>query len=158
MFFRKSLFIAFWLFLVSIAWLAMEKLLGFHDEFIQYHEYFTNFIIIPYILIYIRGIKGYRISEGGTISYLKALGFGLASTIFATAFSPFALWIFETILNPNFYQNMINYTVSHKLQSQAQALAYFNHENYRNLMIYGNIAQGVIFSAIIAFFSARKKG
>jgi hypothetical protein len=50
--------------------------------------------------------------------------------------SPFGLWIFETILNPNFYQNMIQYTVSHKYQSQAQANAYFNHENYRNLRLY----------------------
>lgn len=154
---RKSLLVAFWLFLVSIAWLAMEKLLGFHDQYIQYHQYFTNLIMIPYFIIFRRGIKSYRIAEGGSITFVKAFGFGLVCTLFTTVMSPLSLWIFETILNPNFYQNMINYTVSHKFQSQAQANAYFNHENYRNLMIYGNIAQGIIFSAIIAAFSARKK-
>ena len=155
---RKSLLIAFWLFLVSIAWLALEKLLGFHDKYIQYHEYFTNIIILPYFLIYHKGLKGYRIAVGGTITFLKSFGFGLILTFFTTVFSPLSLWIFETILNPNFYQNMIQFSVANKYQNQAQATAYFNHENYRNLMVFGNIAQGMIFSAIIAAFSSRKKG
>jgi hypothetical protein len=53
---------------------------------------------------------------------------------------------------------MIQFSVANRYQNQAQAAAYFNHENYRNLMVYGNIAQGIIFSAIIATFSFRKKG
>lgn len=154
---RKSIFIALWFLITTIAWLALEKLLGFHDVYIQYHQYFTNLVMIPYLYIFNRGLKSFRLASGGTVSYLNSFGFGLICTVFIALFSPLALWVFETILNPNFYQSMIHYSVSHKMQTQAQANAYFNHDNYRNLMIYGNIAQGVILSAIIAIFSSRKK-
>lgn len=154
---RKSIFIAIWFLITTIAWLALEKLIGFHDVYIQYHKYFTNFIMIPYLYIFNRGLKSFRLASGGTVSYLNSFGFGLICTVFVALVSPLALWVFETILNPNFYQSMIQYSVSHKMQTQIQANAYFNHDNYRNLMIYGNIAQGVIFSAIIAFFSSQNK-
>ena len=154
---RKSIFIALWFLLATIAWLALEKLLGFHDVNIQYHQYFSNLIIIPYFLIFNRGITSYRKSSGGTVTYMNSFGFGLICTVFIALFSPLALWVFETILDPNFYQSMIQYTTSHKMQTTAQAMAYFNHDNYRNTMIYGNIAQGVVLSAILAFFSSKKK-
>ncbi len=154
---RKSIFIALWFLLVTIAWLALEKLLGFHDVYIQYHTYFANLVLIPNIFIFNRAISGYRKSIGGTITYLQAFGFGLICTVFIVLFSPLALWVFETILNPNFYQSMIQYLVTQKHENQAETAKYFNHENYRNMMIYGNIVQGAVLSAIIAFFSSKKR-
>jgi len=39
--------------IMSLLWMLLERLLGLHDEHIEKHAIYTNFIAIPSILIYV---------------------------------------------------------------------------------------------------------
>lgn len=154
--FRKSLLLAVAYFFLFIFWKAVEKLLGMHENNIHLYPVFSDLILIPIVVIYISGMRNFRIGMGGKVSYLNALGFGLMTTLFIVIFTPMSVWIFDQFINPNFYASMIQYQVQQKLSSLQIAQQSFNHENFKESMIIGNIVTGAILSAIIAFFSAKK--
>jgi hypothetical protein len=141
---------------VSTLWLAFEKLIGLHGKFITYHQYVTMILPIFIILITAKSTQLYRIKCGGKITFAHALFFGLSLTAFNTALSPVGLWIFENFINPNFYKDFINYSVTNGLHDKASAHDYFNHDNYLEQTLRAQSTLGIFLSVVIAFASSRK--
>ncbi len=153
---RSALTVSVFIFIVSTLWLAFEKLIGLHGKFITYHQYVTMILPIFIILITAKSTQLYRFKCGGKITFAHALFFGLSLTAFNTALSPVGLWIFENFINPNFYKDFINYSVTNGLHDKASAIEYFNHDNYLEQTLIAQSTQGIFLSVVIAFASSRK--
>jgi len=154
--FRKSIILAITYFILFIVWKACEKLLGFHDGNINLYPVISDLILIPIIIIYSVGFKSLRIGLGGKIKFINALGFGLMASLFIVALTPMSVWIFDQFLNPNFYATMIQYQVKNHLSTLEIAQQSFNHENFKQSCLIGNIVTGSILSVILAFLSSKK--
>ena len=153
---RSALTVSVFIFIVSTLWLAFEKLIGLHGKIIAYHQYVTMILPIFIILITVKSTQLYRFKNGGKITFAHALFFGLSLTAFNSALSPVGLWIFENFINPNFYKDFINYSVTNGLHDQASAQEYFNHDNYLEQSMLGQSIMGIFLSVVIAFASSRK--
>lgn len=58
--------------LMTLAWIGMEKLIGFHDKYIEHHYIFTTFIIIPSVVIYALALIDIRKNYyGGKMTYVQ---------------------------------------------------------------------------------------
>lgn len=153
---RSALTVSVFIFIVSTLWMAFEKLIGLHGKFIEYHQYITMILPIFIILITAKSTQLYRFKCGGKITFAHALFFGLSLTAFNSALSPLGLWIFENFINPNFYKDFINYSVTNGLHDKASAHDYFNHDNYLEQSMLGQSIMGIFLSVVIAFASSRK--
>ena len=154
--FKKSIFLAISYFFIFILWKACEKLMGFHDDKINFYPYFSDLIIIPLVLLYAIGFKKHRISLGGKITFINGIGFGLMATLFIVALTPMSVWIFDQFINPNFYTSMIQYQVKNHLSTLEIAKQSFNHDNFKQSCIIGNASTGILLSVILAFISSKK--
>lgn len=156
--FKKSIILAISYFFIFIIWKACEKLIGLHDNKIELYSVISDLIIIPIIILYAIGFKKHRIGLGGKITFKNGLGFGLMATLFIVSLTPMSIWIFDQFINPNFYASMIQYQIKNHLSTVEIAKQSFNHDNFKQSCIIGNIATGTLLSIVLAIISSKKKG
>lgn len=141
----------------TLFWMLMERLLGFHDENIDQHMVVTNFFAIPAIIIYVLALLDKRKNFfGDVMSYKEGFMTGLVITIIITIISPLTQIITTSVITPDYFTNMIEYSVSEGLMSQTDAEESFNTGSYVLQSIFFTLIMGVITSAIVAFFTRKK--
>jgi len=143
--------------LASLAWMAIEKALGWHDEKIADHATLTNFFAIPAIAIYVFAMLDKRKNYyHGRMTYKKAFLSGLIITLIVALFSPLTQYITSTLITPNYFSNVIEYAVSSGTMTQPDAEAYFNLKSYMVQALIGAAIMGIITSAVVAIFTQTK--
>lgn len=142
---------------MMLLWMVMERMIGLHDTRIELHPVITNFVAIPAILIYILALTDKRKNfYGGVMTYKQGFISGLFITGIVALFTPLSQYLTLTVITPHFFENMIEYSVSHNHATREEAETYFNMKNY---MIQSTIfapVMGIVTTAIVALF-ARKK-
>tara|TARA_R110001592_G_scaffold75225_2_gene227924 strand:+ start:18602 stop:19090 length:489 start_codon:yes stop_codon:yes gene_type:complete len=143
---------------MSLLWMIIEKLTGLHSIHIDKHMYLTNLFAIPAILIYVLALKDKKKKNYfGRMSYKQGLVSGLIITVIIAIFAPLTQWITSTIITPEYFPNVIAYSVEsgyHKSIEEAEA--YFNLSNYIQQSVIGALIMGVLTSAIVAIFLKSK--
>lgn len=143
--------------LMQLAWMLIEKFLGFHDKHIDQHAIFTNFIAVPAIVIYVLALLDKRKNYySGVMNYKQGFMAGLIITIIVTIFSPVTQYITSTFITPEYFPNIIRHTVDQKLMTQEAAESFFNLKSYILQGLVGALVMGIITSAIVAFFTKGK--
>jgi Protein of unknown function (DUF4199) len=143
--------------IMLLIWMLLEKLAGLHDQHIDKHPIYTNFIAIPAILIYVLALldkkkKFYK----GAMTYKQGFMSGLILTLFVTVLSPLTQVITSTIITPDYFPNVIKYVVSEGKMQQTEAENYFNLKNYIIQSLIGALIMGILTTAIVAFFTKSK--
>lgn len=143
---------------MSLLWMLLEKLVGLHSTHIDKHMYFTNLVAIPAILIYVFAlIDKKKNAYEGHMTFKQGFISGLIITAIVALFSPLTQWITSTLITPEYFPNVIAYSVEsgyHKSLEEAEA--YFNLKNYIMQSFIGAIVMGILTSAIVAFFVRSK--
>lgn len=143
--------------LTSLAWMALEKALGWHDEKIADHATYTNIFAAPAIAIYVFALldkkKNYY---HGSMTYKNGFLAGLIITLIVALFSPLTQYITSTLITPDYFSNVIEYAVSSGTMTQTDAEAYFNLKSYMVQSLIGAAIMGIITSAVVAFFTKSK--
>ncbi|MEQ8324732.1 MAG: DUF4199 domain-containing protein [Vicingaceae bacterium] len=142
---------------VTLLWMWMEKLVGLHSEYIEKHMIYTNFFMIPAILVYVLALreKG-RVFYNGTMTYMQGFISGLVITLIVTIFSPLTQWIISYVITPEYFPNVIEAAVRLEYMTQEEAEAYFTFNNYvLQSLMYAPI-MGIITTAIVAIFTRGK--
>ncbi len=143
--------------LASLAWMALEKSLGWHDEKIADHATLTNIFAIPAISIYVFALLDKRKNYyHGRMTYKKGFLAGLIITLIVALFSPITQYITSTIITPDYFPNVIEYAVSSGTMTQPDAEAYFNLKSYMVQSVIGAAIMGIITSAVVALFTQTK--
>jgi len=140
-----------------LTWMVLERWAGLHDVNIDKHPIVTNFIMIPAILIYVFALLDKKKNfYSGTMNYMQAVISGLVITLGVTMLSPFTQYITSTLITPDYFKNVIKYSLEHKLMSQENAESYFNLKSYMIQVTVGSAVMGAVTSLIVAFFTKSK--
>lgn len=144
--------------LMSLAWMVLEKSLGWHDVHIDQHAVYTNIFAIPAILVFVFALRDKKKNYyKGVISYKQAFLSGLIISVIIMVFTPIAQYITLEYITPDYFANVIEYSVSSGELTQQEAEDWFNLQSYIVQATIGALIMGVITSAIVAIFIKSKK-
>jgi hypothetical protein len=147
---------AIWFAIMSLAWMMMERVLGWHDELISKHALLTNLIAIPAIAIYVFALLDKRKTDlGGYMTYQQGFVCGIVISIFVMILSPVTQVLTSYIVTPHYFEHAIAYAVSSGSMNQESAEAYFNFRSYILQGLVGAPVMGIVTSAIVALFTKK---
>jgi hypothetical protein len=136
----------------SFLWNCLEFAAGLQGKYINIHPYFvTSFFIILTASVYYFAIREKRAGLYGRITFAKAFITGLVLTIFILILNPFALYVFSTFVNTDFYNAFIQHDIMTGKYSPQEA---YNYYNIKNFIIQGSLYRfimGLLASIIISF-------
>lgn len=141
--------------LMQLIWLGGEKQFGLHNEHISEHAKYSMFVLFPSIAIYVFALLEKRKQLGGSMTYMQGLVSGILVSIVVMILTPFSVWASNTIISPDYFENVINYTVSQNIKTREQAEAYFNMNNYIFESTMFAPMAGLVTSALVAVFVKR---
>lgn len=144
---------AFFFIMMMVLWMVMEKLVGLHDVYIDQHAIYTNFIMIPAILIYFFALRDKRETfYKGKMTYTQGLVSGLVITAIVTVITPALQFVTSTFITPDYFQNVSAYSVEQGMMTAQEAAEYFNLRSYIIQATIGAPIMGIITSLIVAGF------
>ncbi len=143
--------------LVGLIWMVFEKAMGWHDVHIDKHATYTLFIAPIAIAVYVFALLDKKRNfYGGIMSYKQGFVSGLIVTLVVVILSPFSQYITSTYITPDYFKNVIEYSVSTGQMEQQAAEEYFNLKNYIIQSTIFAAVMGLITSAVVAIFVRSK--
>lgn len=145
--------------LVALLWMLLEKTVGLHGKYIDYHLYLTNLFAIVAIWMMVMALKEKkRTFYSGTMSYSQGLKSGIILSLFIAILSPFSQWITSYVITPEYFPNVIQRSVElGYFATTEEAAANFNYENYAIQGAIGAFIMGIVTTAIAMLFIRSKK-
>jgi hypothetical protein len=144
--------------ITSILWVWLEVLFGLHDVYIAQHPLYTNFFGIIAVVIYILALREKKLKFfKGDMPWKEGFTSGIILTIVITILSPLAQYIVYTVISPQYFENIIAYTVENNRMTREQAEAYFSLRSYLIQATFGALVMGVVTAAVVAWFVKTKK-
>lgn len=142
--------------IMMLLWMVMERIAGLHDVHIDKHAIYTNFVAIPAIIVYVLALLDKRKNfYDGEMTYMQGFISGIIISIIVTIFSPLTQYITSTIITPDYFANVINYSVSQGMMTQTEAEEYFNLKSYIIQVLIGTPIMGIVTAAIVAIFTRK---
>ncbi len=141
---------------MTILWLTLEKLLGFHDQRIQWHPMFTNLIFFPAVAVYVYAFRERRAELNGKATFKELFLFGLGVSVIVALLSPLAQQLVFKFITPTYFQNAINAGLAQGYKLEALQ-ANFNLANYAVQGAIGSVMIGAITSLVLALIMRTKK-
>lgn len=143
--------------IMSMLWIVLERVTGLHDEYIQSHPIFTNLIAIPAIIIYVLALrdKKYNFFEGH-ITYRQVFISGLILSLMIALLAPISTYISVEYLSPDYFDNMISYSVENEYLSLKEARDNFNSSNYMLQSVIFAPIMGIITTLVVGIFIRSK--
>jgi hypothetical protein len=149
---------AIYFMILSLLWMMMERVLGWHDELINKQPIYTNLFAIPAIALYVFALLDKRKTDfSGEMTYRQGFASGLVISVIVMVFSPVIQLLTSLIISPYYFNNAIAYAVSSGRMTQEAAESYFNMKSYIIQGIVGAPVMGIVTSAVVAFFVRNKK-
>ena len=143
--------------LSGLIWMILEKSLGWHDEHIDMHATYTMLYAPIAIAIYVLALLDKKRNfYHGKMTYVQGFISGLIITLVVVLLSPLSQYITSTFISPDYFSNMIQYSVETGVLSQEAAEANFNLTSYMVQAMVGAAMMGLITSAIVAIFTRSK--
>ena len=142
---------------IQLLWMFGEKVAGLHDENIEKHSLVSYFFSVVAIIIYVVALLDKRKnSYNGKMSWKQGFFAGLIITAVVTLLTPLSQYLTCAVISPEYFDNMIAYTVKTEAMTQKAAEANFNMKSY---IIQSSIfapVVGIVTSAIVAIFTRKK--
>jgi len=144
-------------FSMTLLWTVFEKLIGLHDANIDMHSTITNFFAIPAVLIFILALIDKRKKDfNNKMTWLQGFVSGLIITLVVALLTPFGQILTHKLLSPQYFENIIAYSVKTGNATQVEAEGYFNLTSYIYISVMGALMMGFLTSAVVAFFVKKK--
>ena len=144
--------------LMSLLWMIVEKISGLHGEHIDKQMIYTNFMAIPAIAIYVFALLDKRKNYyHGFMTYKQGFITGLIITAIVTVLSPLTQYLTSAVITPEYFPNIIRYSVANGNMTQQEAEEYFNLKSYIIQGLIGAALMGTATSAIVAIFTRKSK-
>jgi hypothetical protein len=142
---------------LSLAWMLLERSFGWHDENIANH-YWLTMLFAPFaILMYVLEMREKRRRAlDKKMTWLQGFLSGTVMSVFVALLSPIAQYVTHNYITPEYFNNVIEYSVTNDLMTRTKANEYFNITNYIWQSAFGALGMGVVTSAIVALFLRRK--
>lgn len=140
-----------------LSWMLLEKTLGWHEEKIADHQWLTLLFAPFAILMYLLEMREKRRRVyGGKMTWLQGFVSGVILSVFVALLSPLAQYITHNYITPEYFNNVIEYSVTNDLMTPNKANDYFNINSYMLQAAVGALGFGVVTAAIVAIFVRKK--
>jgi len=157
---RYALIIASLLFV----WVSLEYIFGLQDKYIAYHPIIANFAVIIPVIGTVLAIRSKKVNTWeGEMSYWQGFLSGLLVSSYAAVFWVIGLFIFFTLVNPHFFDEMIKYSVSRadilgldSTDAAIHARHFFNMPSYLLQSFVGVFIIGAITTLVASFIFKSK--
>jgi len=141
---------------MSLAWMLLEKTLGWHDEKIADHFWLTLLFLPFAFLMYLLAMREKRRRYYDRhITWKQAFTTGVVMSVFVALLSPLGQYLTHNYITPEYFVNVKNYSVTNEAMTIKKANEYFNISNYIMQAAIGALVGGVVISAIAALFVKR---
>ncbi|MFT7343634.1 MAG: hypothetical protein ACI9XP_000208 [Lentimonas sp.] len=141
---------------MMILWMIMEVSLGYHHEKIAQHAIVTNLVAIPAITIFVLAfLQKRKTILNGKMTYMDGVKSGLVMSIIIMLFTPIMQYITATVISPDYFQNMIDFSVEQNIYTQVEAESFFNLKMFVVSSTIGSLIMGIVTSAIVAIFTRK---
>lgn len=142
---------------IQLLWMLLERLSGLHDKNIEYHAVVTNFFALVAVAVYVFALLDKRKRDyGGKMNWIQGFISGLIITLGITLLTPLSQYLTVTVISPDYFEKMIDYSVSAGILTQEAAEAEFNLESYMIQSVLFAPIVGLITSAVVAIFTRKK--
>ena len=139
-----------------LVWMLLEKTLGWHDEQIADHVWLTLLFLPFAILMYILVMREKRRRFfGGKLTWRQGFLTGLKMAVFVALLSPLAQFVTHNYITPEYFNNVIEYSITNELMTLEKANDYFNINSYMLQSAIGALGGGAVTSALVAIFMRR---
>ena len=159
-FMRKIYIELKWAVIFTIAilcWMLLEKTLGWHDEKIAFHQWLTLLFVPFAILLYLSAVREKRRRVyGGKMTWLQGFISGLILSVFIALLSPLTQYITYNFITPEYFNDVIESSVTNELMTRTRANEYLNITSYIWQAAFGALGLGIGTAAIVAFFVRKK--
>ena len=141
---------------VALLWMVFEKILGWHDRYIDKHAMYTLFFMIPAFIIYFLAIREKRETlYDGNMTWAEGFKSGLILSVFVAILALPSQWITNNIISPEYFANAISHAVESGKMGQEQARNQFNPETYMIMAPIFSFFAGLLTSAVVCIFVKR---
>lgn len=143
--------------IAGLAWMYLEKILGWHDELISKHPIYTMLFAIIAVIIFVLALRDKKLNYfQNDMDWKQGFLSGCIVSLVVTILSPISQYITSEVISPNYFQNAINFAVENKRMALEEAQAFFNLKSYMFQAAFGGLSMGIVTSAIVAFFMKSK--
>ncbi len=130
--------------------------MGWHDVLIDRQAIMTNLFAIPSIAIYVYAILEKRKRQlNNVMTWGQGFLCGLMVGLVVAILSPLIQFINYAVISPEFFQNIIDYSVTTHGKNRESMEAYYNLKSYIIQGVTGALAAGILISAVVALFLKR---
>ena len=146
-------------FLSGLAWMALEKYLGWHDRLIEQHATYTLLYAPLAIFIYVVALwEKKRKTYSGRMTFLQGLLSGMVITLVVVLLTPLSQYISHSLISPDYFSNIIQLTVNSGKMTLPEAEAYFNLMNYITQSLLFATVMGLLTTAVVMIFLRSSPG
>ena len=140
-------------FLSGLAWMALEKYLGWHDRLIEQHATYTLLYAPLAIFIYVVALwEKKRKTYSGRMTFLQGLLSGMVITLVVVLLTPLSQYISHSMISPAYFSNVIQLTVNSGKMTLLEAEGYFNLMNYITQSLLFATVMGLLTTAVVMIF------
>lgn len=145
-------------FIMTLVWMTFEHLMGLHGEKIAMQEKMTGFFSIPAVTVYWLAIRDKRNNDlKGRMTWKQGVIAGLKVTMIATALAPLAMLLTVYVISPDYFKNVIEYTVNVQGRDRAEMEAAFNVKHYLLNELYVTPIMGALTAMVVSAFLKTRK-
>lgn len=144
--------------MAQLAWMIMEKSLGFYEARIEQHAIITNFFALVAFVVYALALLEKRKKDyQGNMTYLQGFVSGIIISLIVTLFVPLTQFLVSGVIAPEYFPNMISYSVETGKMSQSDAEDLFNMKSYIFQSLIFTPVAGLVTTALLMIFIRTKK-
>tara|TARA_R100001369_G_scaffold15437_1_gene30231 strand:+ start:101 stop:580 length:480 start_codon:yes stop_codon:yes gene_type:complete len=143
--------------ITMLSWMLLEKTLGWHEEQISNHWWLTLLFAPFAIFIYLLALREKRRRIfNGSMTWFQGFISGVILSVFVALLSPVGQYITHNYITPEYFNNVIEYSVTNDLMTRTKANDYFNITNYMWQSAFGALGFGIVTAAIVAVFVRKR--
>ena len=143
--------------IIFLAWMTLEKEIGFHSEKIKWQPLFNLLYIFPTFIVYFLALKDKKNKYyNGEMNWKQGLISAIVISFIIVIFSPITQFITHEFISPDFLENTINQIVLSKKLTLEEAKEYTTLTSSIWKNISDGLSFGVVIGAIVAYILKTK--
>ena len=143
--------------IIFLAWMTLEKELGFHSEKIKWQPLFNLLYIFPTFVLYFLALREKKKKYyNNNINWKQGLISAIVISFIIVLFSPITQFITHEFISPDFLENTINQIVLSKKLTLEEAKEYTTLTSSIWKNISDGLSFGVVIGAIVAYILKTK--
>jgi len=138
--------------LLFMAWVTLEKQLGFHSERLKWQVFFRMLFVFPSFLLYYLAIRDKKSNYyNSNMNWRQGFISSVVISFIIVIFSPLTQFLIYEFIATHYFDDMIALAVANKRLTLLEAQSHFNLAATIWQSISADLSFGVVIGAIVAY-------